>query len=790
MVKMSAVNLVVKSNFKRNKLQNILVGMVVAVCALIMSTGFATFGGMFSSFDSMYNNQNAADIMMILDESLYDSTEEYNWWKNNEDVSEISELIPCTDNRSITHEGEKLSSYSDSVFFAVKYPDSKLDRLIVIEGAETECPGADEVWIPTSYAKSYDIAIDDIIEVPAGDDNVNLKVTGIVVDPYYSSGFIYPYRFWTNENTYDKLVTGDGYSLISVKVKDGSKIDFVWKEYTEHLDNYFVGTMLDINSVRFAYLIMTGIICGVLLVFSIFILVITLYVVTNALSVSILSDYTTIGILKAFGFTSKQVRNAYVKLYGSICTVSIIIGVIVSLFLSKLMLYIFGKSMGVSSNGTAIIIPYMIFTFVILFAISVGIINGCANQAKKVSAVQAIKFGAPPKSVEKKRVTPKIVYSFKSVTTIYAIKQMLTNPRQVFFMLISSFVTVVVVVFSVNVFTSIQNMDKDMSVWGMDKSDVRVELNNGYYEENQIIDEILVDERVDKASAVMEYFPVSIEAVGDIASTVLVGNIYEKSLDDMGLENIEGCNPSESDEISLGVNTAKKYGVSIGEKFSLVINGKKLEFIITGIFQTASNTGNGYRLTAEGYNRCGINFQSYLYAVILKDNSIKTNFINDYSKKYKDELTIEDSNTIVGGSISSITTSVGLGVFVMSALFIIILMIIIANVVTLYVQYEKRNYGILKVCGMTPFQLHFSLVKQMWIILLLSMIIGIPAAIKGTPVLMSLIMSNMGMVRYPIATNILLTLEAMVILFVAISVVFWNSTARILKINARELISE
>ena len=91
---------------------------------------------------------------------------------------------------------------------------------------------------------------------------------------------------------------------------------------------------------------------------------------------------------------------------------------------------------------------------------------------------------------------------------------------------------------------------------------------------------------------------------------------------------------------------------------------------------------------------------------------------------------------------------------------------------------------------MTPFQLHLSLVEQMWLILLFSMIVGIPMAIVGTPVLMSLIMSNMGMVRYPIATNTLLTLIAMTILFVVISIVFWSSTGRVLKIDARELISE
>ena len=787
---MSAVNLVVKSNYKRNKLQNILVGMVVAVCSLIMSTGFATFGGMYSSFNSMYINHNAADIMMILNESLYDSSEEYDWWKTNEKISEISELIPCTDSRSIIYNGEKLSSYSESCFFAVQYPDSRIDLLNSTDGVENDVPEVGEVWIPTSYASLYKISINDTIEVPVNDENVELKVSGIVVDPYYSSGFIYPYRFWINENTYEELVTGDECSLISVKLKDSSEIDQVWKDYTDHLDTFFVGTMLDINSVRFAYLIMTGIICGVLLAFSILILVITLYVVTNTLSVAILSDYTTIGTLKAFGFTSKQIRNVYVKLYGLICTVSIIIGVITSLFVSRLMLYIFGKNMGLASNSTSIIIPYMIATFVVISVISLGIINNCAKQAGKVSAVQAIKYGAPPKSIQKKRVTPKKIYSLKNVTLIYAIKQMLTNPRQVFFMIISTLVTVVVVVFSVNVFTSINNMDKDMSVWGMDKSDIRVELNNGYHDEEQIIDEIIEDERVAVASAVMEYFPVSIEAVDNIASTVIIGNIYDNSLDDMGLINIEGNNPSKSNEISLGINTAKKYSVTVGDEFSIVLNGKKLKYKVSGIFQTVSNTGNGYRMTAEGYNRCGVDFESYLYAVCLKDHDKKTEFINDYSEKYKDELTIEESDSVAGGSISSITENVGLGVLVMSVMFIVILMIIIANVITLYVQHEKRNFGILKVCGMTPFQLHLSLVEQMWLILLFSMIVGIPMAIVGTPVLMSLIMSNMGMVRYPIATNTLLTLIAMTILFVVISIVFWSSTGRVLKIDARELISE
>lgn len=787
---MSAVDIVVKSNFARNKGQNILVGMVVAVCALIMSTGFATFGGMFSAFDSMNRNQNAADLMVILDESLYDTTAEYEWWKENEDIKQISELIPCTGTKYINYDGKKLSLYSESVYFAVKYPNEEIDILNLTTGEKKETPNYGEVWIPSCYADANNISIGDSITVPVEDDEVALKVSGFVTDPYYSSGFIYPYRFWISDDTYDEVATDGKSFLIALKVNDDVSIDAVWKDFTDHLDNAFVGTMLDISSVRFAYLIMTGIICGVLLVFSILILVITLYVVSNTLSVSILADYTKIGIFKTFGFTSKQVRSVYVKLYGAICTIAIILGVLLSIFCSKLLLSIFGKSMGISSYSTLLIIPYMIITFVILTVVSYSVINKCARRAGKISAVQAIKFGGPPKTAEKNNRTQKNIYKMKSVTVIYALKQMFTNSSQIIFMGIASLVTVVVVVFSINVFTSIQNMGDDMSVWGMDTSDIRISLNDGYTDQTEIIDELLNDSRVSLHSKVLEYMPASIEATDDIASTLIVGNIYENSLDNLGLENIDGVNPEGGDEISLGINTAKKYGVKVGDKFSVVINGKKLELNVSGIYQTVSNTGNGYRMTAETYDRFGVEFDSNLYELILNDDVSKNDFISDYSNKYPDELNIEDSDSLVGGSISSVITNVGVGVFMMSVMFIVILMIIIANVITLYVHNERKNYGILKVCGMTSFQLRASLLEQMWIILLISIIVGIPVSIAGTPVMMNAIMSNMGMVHYPITTNFILTTISMIILFIVVSVVFWISSGSILKIKARELISE
>ncbi len=787
---MQADALVVKSNFKRNKSQNILVGLVVVVCALIMTTGFATFGGMFTAFDSMYKNQKMADLMLIISESLYDVDEEYEWWSNNEDISLVSNKIRCTDNRSITVNGKKLSSYSESAFFAVKSANEEVDILKFSEGEPRDTPRDGEVWIPTCYANTNNLNIGDKILVPVNEEYVELEVSAIVVDPYYSSGFIYPYRMWVNDNSYEELETDQKNNMLLVKLKEGVSTDSIWKDYTEHLDGFFVGTMLDIGSVRFAYLIMTGIICGILLAFSVLILVITLYVVTNTLSVSILSDYTNIGIMKALGCTSRQVRWCYVELYGAICAVAAFIGVLLSLITSKLLLFTFGKTMGLDSYSALQILPYMVFTFILLTVISVAIINRSARQAGKVSAVQAIKFGAPPKSVERKKVLNKNVYKLRSISLIYALKQMKTNTKQIAFLLVATLVTVVVVVFSVNVFVSVRNMDQDMSVWGMDKSDVRIEITAESDSEDDLMDVIQNDERVEKSAAFLEYIPASIEATDKLAATVLVGNIYEGKLDDIGLCNISGNNPSNSNEISLGVNTAKKYEVEVGDKFEIILNGKELEYTISGIYQTASNTGNGYRLTSDGYERSEVDFKSNTYAIILKDGVDTEEFIDEYSSKYGDEMSVENTNSIAGGSISSITSSVGLGVLMMSIMFVGILLIIIANVVILYVHHERNNYGIMKVCGMSPSQLHISLIEQMWIVLALAVIIGIPLAIFGTPVMMSMIMSSMGMVQYPITRDFVLTSISMVILFVVISIVFWFSSGRILKTNVRSLISE
>lgn len=787
---MSASFLVIKSNFKNNFVQNLLIGMIIAVCAAIMITGVATFGEMFSAFNTMYEQQEVSDIIVQLNNDDYDVNELHEWWKSQAEVSTVSEIIPCTDFRNITVAGEVLSSYSDSVYFAVKYGGEKSDHLTFLNGVKQEIPEDNMVWVCSSYANSHNLAVGDIIKVPVDNIDYQLQISAIIIDPYYNSGFIQPVRMWINEATYGNIKGAVEKSIIAVKLKNSDDVDLVWKNFSEYFGRLFSGTMLSIATIRFSYLIMSGIIGSVMLLFSILILIITLYVVSSTLSTLIISDYKIIGIFKSMGFTPKQIKNIYLFSYGSISIISVALGSILSFFTSKLMMETFGSSIGFEKYNIFMVIPYIMGAFIILAGMSLFVINRSATKAGKVSTIQAIKFGAQSRSVNNTRKIPLWLYRAGSVSFIYAIKQTITNMRQTIFLLISFIITIFVIVFSVNVYTSIIDMGDNMSVWGYDQSDIYVKLNDEITEREKILREVLGDTRVKHSVAIDEYVPGSLGATDDLASSVIMGTIYDGDMNNIGLQNINGRNPSNAQEISIGVGTANKYAVEIGDNFEVSIYGKTLLFNVSGIYQTVADMGTGYRLTKTALERSPATFAADQYAVMFYDKNDKNEFIHEHESKYKSQLEIGDAIDMVAGNMSSIISYVSLGVFIMSAMFLIILIIILINTITLYINRERNNYGIMKVCGMTPRQLRFVVVQQVWMIFLVSAFVGIPFAVWGTPEIMNLFMSNMGIIQYPITVNILLTPIAVFLVFIAMTVCAWLPSRKVVNISSRELIVE
>lgn len=775
-----------KSNLRKKIANNILVGLVIAVCSIIMITGFSTLGGVTEAFGKMSATLKIPHLLITFPNQMYDPAEVRSWWVEYDQTEVISEARRTTEPRSVIVNGEELKNYSDSLYFSVMEEGAETDLIKSNSGSSLKAPSAGCMWIPTGYANSHKVSVGDTIQVKKGNEYIKIKVEDIVVDSYYSSGFIQPTRCWVNAGTFDELKESD-LSSVSVRLKDANFIDAAWKKYTEQYDAAFSGSMLDYKGVRFANLIMPSIISGVLLLFSLIILFITLYVVSSIISMVILADFTTIGVLKSLGFTPRNIILLYILQYGGIGLIATLVGSICSIFTSRLLIGNFSASMGMDIFSVSLVIRSIILSFALIMLILLITVYFCAKKAGKIDAAQAIRFGRPKDKQQFKRKSSNLFSRVSSPPWLLAIRQSTMFRRKLLVTAICFITTVFVLVFSINIYFSITNMANQPSPWGFFVSDLTLEV-----EENSDVSvaEITADPRVKTCAAVQEYLHAVIPATTEQAATNVMGTVFDGDMDTFGFANVEGRNPRTDTEISIGIATAKNYHLSIGDTFLLSLHNKEVEYTICGIFQCVVGQGNGYRLQLSAARKADADFQCPQYALQLFDSSDDSVAAFKQDFENKGGVTLSASKENIMKNMGSVISGVSLGVAMMSVMFVVILIVILYNILVLCISNEKVVYGVIKVSGMTPKQIHQSIIYRTGSLFVISAVLGVPLSIVTTPKIMNVFMSSMGILQYPISFNIGYSLIAVLALFVLIILTSLIPAHFYTDISPRALLSE
>ena len=576
-------------------------------------------------------------------------------------------------------------------------------------------------------------------------------------------------------------------SSVSVRLNDVRESETAWKAFTDQYDAVFTGSMLDYESIHFANLIMPSIVCGVLLFFSLVILFITMYVVSSIISMVIMSDFVSIGVLKSLGLTPKNIILLYILQYGGIGVIATFVGSAFSIFTSKLLIKNFSSTMGMNAFSISLVFYFILATFVLIMLILLVTVFFCARKASLIDAAQAIRFGRPQKKSLVKQNGSRLFSKISSTPWLLAIRQSALYRSKLVVIGVCFVTTVVVIVFSINIYISITNITSQPSAWGFYESDIVLDTEE---ESDDAIQKILGDSRVKTYALLNDYTPAIIPATTEQAAANIMGTVFDGDMDAFAFTNIEGNNPKTASEISVGVNTAKKYNLSIGDQFKLILFEKEIEYTVCGIYQSISDMGNGYRMRSEAIRRADEKFDCHQYAIQLNDNSDINveSFKLDYSTNPNISFSITKEN--ISKNMGSVISGVSLGVAMMSIMFTIILLIILYNITVLCISNEKDVYGVVKVCGMIPTQIHKSILYRTITIFVISALIGVPLSIFVTPIIMNTFMVSMGILRYPISFNLLYSAIALLILLALIVVTTLIPARSYTQISPRSLLTE
>ena len=786
---MKSILLITWANIKRRKIQTLLVVICIALASALFSTLIGVGLGMSQPFENLYTRLNASHILMNFDINEHDPKKITAWFeKQPEVVSVTTPKIIKGHGKKPIFKGKEIVNHAQ--FWEHPGNSAGQDKLHILEGEVKEFPAPGEIWIPNSWKNKSNLAIGDTLQIPTDNGLFPLKISGIVVNAQHSNGLMNPVPVWVGPGSLPLLFPVNDLSVVSLGIRLNSSevTEKVWARFHQEYEYRGFGTLYGFYKKIFQIIYqITG---GLLLVFAIFGIIVTSTITSSVVNSAIKTDYKMIGMLKAQGFTNRNVITVYVIQFMLITCIAIPIGLFAGYFITQLVFKDLIAAIGAVNFDISWFLPAVI-TFII-FIIGILIITyRTASQAGQIQPVTAIRFGGPPqRSFAGSKFSLFTLRPNSQLPIFLGLRMLMSNKKRAFLMFIGLLFVVFVQVLYTNVDNSILNLDDNRPSWGYTNTDIFIDATTPLEEnEEDIFKEFLEDDERVKEVVKMGVYGANLPASEGKAPQTFIGFVYDDELEKLGLVNLEGRHPVFETEISIGINSSKELNKGLGDTLDIFMEGQLVPFTITGIYQHLSNLSEGFKIRIEGIRELNPLYQVRRYNVILypeeDQEAFREEILETYGSTYK-VRTDSESQTQLKNIIDGIKN-----VFVLVAiLFLGVLFVTVFNDTVLSIRENQKNLGILKAIGLTPLQLQLALVLKAVFTAIIALIIGVPLSLLIIPHAMDVLTSNVGLSQFPYVFDLNKTLmNVPLILGLTIGSV-WIASQRLLKIRPRILVRE
>ncbi|MFT4565520.1 MAG: putative ABC transport system permease protein [Saprospiraceae bacterium] len=787
---MKGILLITWANIKRRKVQTFLVAICIALAALMFSTLIGIGLGMERPFENLFANLKASHIVMEFDVDIHNPQEVKSWFEAQDEVEHVS--IPRIQKyirNNLIFKGEE---FANSVQLREHQGNSmNHDNLDIIKGEEADFPGPGEIWIPNHWLNQNEIVIGDTISVPTNNGLFPLLVSGIVVDAHYANGLFNPSPAWIGPGGLAMMFPVNELSFITlgIRVKDLDSIDPVWARFNKEFT--YQGFSTQYSLFKQIFQIVYQITGGLLFIFAIFGIIVTLIITSSVVNSAIKTDYKMIGMLKAQGFTNMNVITVYLLQFFLITVVAVPFGLMGGYFMTLLVFKSLITAIGTVNFDISLLLP-SIATF---FAFLIGILfitYRTALQAGKIQPVTAIRNGGPPqKSFAGSKFSLFTLRPRSNLVIFLGLRFLMSNKKRSIFMFIGLLFVVFVQLFYANGHNSLMEMDNNRPAWGFNDCDLSISETGGFQEEGEDFFRKDLEDDDDRVKSISKrgFYGATLPAQEGKAPEGIFGIIYDNDLEDVGLLTISGRHPVFEDEISLGVTSSMELGRGIGDTLNMFLEGQLVTYNIVGLYQSLNNLSKGFYMKHEGITELNPLFKLRNYQVKLKRGvdpaAYKKELEETYGSAYKIEMSRNDL-----GSLKGIIQGIMDVMTLISLMFIGVLFVTVFNDTVLSIREGQRNLGIFKAVGMTPRQLQLALMVKALIIAFFALLIGVPISLYIIPNALDQLTTASGLVQFPYLFNLNFTLLVIpLILAITIGSV-WVASQRVLKIRPRILVRE
>ncbi len=617
------------------------------------------------------------------------------------------------------------------------------------DNAPVDSVARGEILLPVKLLDNNDIEVGDTFTVTLGDVEMDFTVAGFVKDALLGSPNVGTTRVLISQEDFDRLYEAP---VVEEQLRYGALASITTNE-SNAFSNEFMDSgistvlMADENMVSATYILDMAV-AAVLLVVSFCLVLISVVVLRFTIKFTLSRAFREIGVMKAVGISNSKIRGLYLVKYLAISLLGAALGFAAGIPFSKMMLSSVSKMMVI--EGSAL---YFVNLLCVVLVVVVVILFcwGGTKSVKKLSPVSAVRDGSvgerfakkSPFSLAKSNMRP---VSFLAVNDIFSdLKRYLT-------MIIAFTLCLIMTTVVVNTINTLRS-DSLVSYFGTAESDVYLVSTNyvEYFKENgrdnfrrdlEAMEETLAGEGM------------SGHCFGEIFafSTIRAGENYYAGMIFQGTGTAthqyiysEGTAPQNANEVALTTTVADALGVTIGDTVTYTDMDEQREVIVSAIFQSMMNMGNGVRLhedaelnytQAAGFNAYQITFDDHPDAEELE------------RRKARLEELYPDYRILDGGEYADYFTGSADMVASVRNFLVPVMMLICMLIAMLmersFIARETGEIAMLKATGFGRGSIVRWHTLRMGIVLLISTLLGLALSTPATQLLITPIFRMMG----------------------------------------------
>lgn len=776
-----------KANFRRKKGTFISILLLTAIVASMTVSIFSVRENYQTAMETAFEESGSGDIIAIINVS--NLTDEL---RDKLENSELIERVECFD--AVVSDGIYSDEHEDSnaQIITTMRDGIKLFNES-LSGFETEIPELQrgEIYLPLGLKPELECDIGDKVNLRIfSDETAEFEVRGFVQEPGFGSMTIGIKQVFISDEdfnefhekniTYESGRVRENLTLMNVFQSPDSDLSAAKLQRKLNLETKFSDlSWLAFNKdqiMRYSTL-MPEIVLDIVLAFVVFLFVIILIIMSHSISTEIEIDYVTLGIMKSQGFTKDKIRVLFLFQYLLAQTVGLVIGVIVAVPLEMSISNIFQLVTAVLPDRGVSIVNCLIVTALILL-ISAVLIVIKTRKIAGISPIRAISGGREEIYFDSRLNAP--IFK-KALSASLSLRQFTSaKMRYIGTIFIATLLTFSMI--TVNLIGVLLSSDEALRAMGLEIMDVAIQFDNDKFPSDWEETDRIVGSYSDieeKNSQTTGYASIDGE------------NLYFQAYESPEyIKTMKGRSPNYDNEIVITEMVGDMLEIDMGDEVTVSYGDKDGIFIVSGIYQSGSDSGMAFAMGFEAAEKIGINTSKGWRYYILEDRAKDKAISDELKERYGDDVKIilgSDEENSISAEYDTIVTSLKGIIYSFSLIFAFV---VVGMVCSRMFTQERTDIGIFKAIGFTSRKLRFGFAGRFMIVAVIGSALGIVMSILLSAKMLGAIFSLIGISHIVLEFTPYSVFVPVITLCLSFAVFAYVASWKVKKVAVRELVTE